>query len=49
MRFLQEPANARKYGHLPIRDGLDAAFLEMPEDAARYCFHNCEYVFDAVG
>ena len=44
VHFLQAPENAR-FGQRPIREGLSAAFSAMPESAARYCFHNCNYPF----
>lgn len=31
------------YAREDIRVGLNEAFLQMPEDAARHCFHNCRY------
>lgn len=46
VRFLQ--ANNIFFAHLPIEYGLDAAFRAMPESAARWCYHNCEYFFDNV-
>tara|TARA_B110000046_G_C12928693_1_gene370473 strand:+ start:235 stop:825 length:591 start_codon:yes stop_codon:yes gene_type:complete len=43
VRFLQ--MNNMFYAHLPIENGLHAAFSSMSEAAARHCYHNCNYFF----
>lgn len=43
VRFLR--AHDTIYGRRPIAEGLDAAFTQMPEAAARMCYANCAYYF----
>ena len=44
VNFLKASEN-KHFGQRPIQEGLTAAFLAMPATAARYCFHNCNYLF----
>ena len=38
-------ATAHRYGHEPIKVQLTRAFRSISQDAARWCFHNCKYLF----
>jgi len=42
VRFLQ--THNVLYAHQDIREGLQAAFSYMPQEAARHCFYNCRYM-----